>query len=190
MNDKENTPMKMTGNERFNQIYLNSRDIVYRTALYFSNNSAVAEEIMQDTLMELYIRIDDIQEGTEENWLLKVAKHKALNWKTRMLNEKKKIDNLGAGSDELIEKDLEENFLEQERNEEMGKLSEEIFGELRKENENWYEATVRVYGLGKPQREVAKELNVSIEVLHATLYRARRWVKRKYKEKYEKIFGI
>lgn len=190
MNAIENIPIKMTGNERFNHIYINSRDKVYRTALYYTKIPAVAEEIMQDTLLELYINIDDVRVNEEENWLLQVAKHKSLNWQESITAEMKRAEKVHEMKDTGQVKSLEEDYLKQERNEDMGKLSKEIFTELRKENETWYKATVHVYCMGRPKKEVAKELNVSTEVLYAILYRARRWIKQKYGEQYREIFGI
>lgn len=190
MNGIENTVRKITGNERFDKIYINSRDRVYRTALYYTKREDVAEEIMQDTFMEFYINLADVNQTTEENWLLRVAKHKALNWQARMDNERKKIEILEEQDRENVGEDLEKCFLKSERDEDMRNLSREIFTELQKENENWYEAIIHVYYMGKPQREVAKEMGVSIEVLHATLYRARRWIKKKYGKRYEALFNL
>lgn len=182
--------MKNTGNERFNQIYISSRDKVYRTALYYTKNCDVAEEIMQDTFMELYKDIDNIRSATEENWLLRVAKHKSLNWLTRMNNETQKLEYLSEQNEDFLKGDVEEHFLKKERNKDAKNLKEEIFEELLKENERWYEAVTRVYGMGRPQREVAEEMNISIEVLTAILYRARNWVKRNYGEQYDMIFEV
>lgn len=182
--------MKNTGNERFNQIYINSRDRVYRTALYYTKNYDVAEEIMQETFMDLYRDIDNIRSATEENWLLRVAENKSLNWLTRMKNESQKLEYLADEKEKLSGKSMEEDFLEKERNKNAKNLEREIFEELQKENERWYEAVTRVYGMGRPQREVAAEMNISIEVLTAILYRARKWVRRNYGEQYEEIFDM
>lgn len=182
--------MKLTGNERFDNVYRNSRDRVYRTAYYYTKRRDIAEDIMQDTFMELYADIDSIDEATEENWLLKVAKNKSLNWLTRNNIEKEKLEYLEENREEIFEKDVEGNFLTEERNRYVSDLSREIFEELKRENENWYEAVTRVYCMEKPQREVAAEMNIKIEVLHATLYRARKWIKRKYKDRYDTLFGL
>lgn len=176
--------MRVTGNERFDCIYINSRDRVYKTAYYYTKRNDIAEDIMQDTFMELYMNIDDINKKTEENWLLTVAKNKSLNWQKKLDNDVKKFECFEEKSEELMGQDLEGSFFENERNIHMGNLSKEIFLELKKENERWYEAVTLVYCHGKPQREVADELDMSIEVLHANLYRARNWIKRKYGDRY------
>lgn len=190
MNEIKELKGKTTGNEKFDNIYLNSRDRVYKTALYYTKRADVAEEILQDAFLEMYIKIDEINPETAENWLLRVAKNKAVNWSMRSSKETEKIETLEESTGELMSRDVADKFFAKEHNRKLGDLSKEIFTELRKENENWYEAVMRVYGMERPQKEVASEMNVSIEVLHATLYRARKWIKRKYGEKYTSLFGL
>lgn len=67
-------------------------------------------------------------------------------------------------------------------------MSQEIFCELYKENERWYEVVSGIYCSGKTYTEVADELHVSKDVVYAIIYRARRWIKRNYGKRYEKIF--
>lgn len=138
--------------------------------------------------MELYTNIEHINQETAENWLLVVAKNKSLNWLNKSSSELEKVEYLEERNEEPFGKDLEGSFLAEERRKDMSDLSKEIFAELEKENKNWYEAITRVYCLGKPQKEVACEMNMKIEVLHANLYRARKWIKRKYGDRYDTLF--
>ena len=39
-----------------------------------------------------------------------------------------------------------------------------------------------VYLLEKPQKEVAREMGISLEVLHSMLYRAKKWIRKKLRE--------
>ena len=48
------------------------------------------------------------------------------------------------------------------------------------ENERWYEAMTMVYCLGRKQKDVADAMGISLDVLTALLYRARKWVKKNY----------
>ena len=64
---------------------------------------------------------------------------------------------------------------------------EDIFGELYRMNERWYDAITITYLLEKPQKEVAEELGVSLEILHSMLYRAKRWIRKKYREEYDRL---
>lgn len=181
--------MELTGNDRFDTIYINCRNRVLKTAMYYTKRKDIAEEIMQEAFVELFLNINEVSDEKAENWLLKVAKNKAVNWSERSVKEIEKIKILEEHSEERIGRDVEEKFTAKELNRNLSDLSREIFSELRKENENWYEVIRRVYGMEKPQKEVAVEMNMSIEVLHATLYRARKWIKRKYGEQYAAMHG-
>ena len=64
---------------------------------------------------------------------------------------------------------------------------EKIFSDLHRMNERWYDAITITYLLGKPQKEVAENMGVSLEVLHSTLYRAKKWIQRKYREEYDRL---
>ena len=44
-----------------------------------------------------------------------------------------------------------------------------------------------VYVLGKPQKEVAKEMEITLGVLESILYRAKEWIKKNYSERYGMI---
>ncbi len=180
--------MKSSGNEKFDSIYEQCRDSVFRAALYYIGSYDVAEEIFQDTFMELYTRIEKVNSATAENWLLRVTKNKSANYKKRMTNEMEKLALLEEEDAEAVTMNLENSIFDMERNKKFGILSKEIFLELRKENERWYEAVIEVYCAGKSQKEVAEEMNIRVEVLHAMLYRARRWIKLHYSEQYEQLF--
>ena len=165
--------MKSSGNEKFDSIYEQCRASVFRAALYYIGSYDVAEEIFQDTFMELYTRIEKVNSATAENWLLRVTKNKSANYKKRMTNEMEKLALLEEEDAEAVTMNLENSIFDMERNKKFGILSKEIFLELRKENERWYEAVIEVYCAGKSQKEVAEEMNIRVEVLHAMLYRAR-----------------
>ena len=70
-----------------------------------------------------------------------------------------------------------EEFTRDQRN----KKAKRILDDLYEINERWYDAVTKSYCLNMPQKEVAEEMGVSIEVLHSVLYRAREWVKKRYK---------
>ena len=40
-----------------------------------------------------------------------------------------------------------------------------------------------------PQSAVAERMEISIEVLHSLLYRARKWIRKKFGVEYEEFFG-
>lgn len=188
MNEIESVKMEFTGNIKFDTIYGSSRNKVFQTTLYYTKRKEIAEEITQEIFMELYMQIEEIDESKVENWLLTVAKNKSLNWINRTNAETKSIEYLQEREDDFLIESVEYIVLEKERKRDFGLLSKEIFSELHKENERWYKVISGIYCSGKTSAEIAEELHVSKDVIYATIYRARRWIKRHYEKRYEKIF--
>ena len=58
---------------------------------------------------------------------------------------------------------------------------------LKRKNEKWYDVLVAVSICGLEQAEAAEYLKISVEILRARLYRARRFIKRHYEEEYRKL---
>lgn len=179
--------VNITGNQEFDSIYVENCKMVLWTIYKYTQSEAVAEEIMQDVFLNLYDNIEEINMATVQNWLLVVARNQALNWVKRTEAERRILEDMENNKDIVTDESVEESVFKKEQRKNLRGLSREIFQELEKENERWHEAFVRVYCLERPQRQVAEEMNVSIEVLHAMLYRARRWIKRNYQERYTKI---
>lgn len=188
MNEIESVKMEFTGNIKFDTIYGRNRNKVFQTAMYYTKRMEIAEEITQEIFMELYMQIEEIDESRVENWLLTVTKNKSLNWINRISAETKSIEYLQESEEDLLSESVEYIVLEKERRRDFGRLSKEIFSELHKENERWYNVVSGIYCSGKTSAEIAEELHVSKDVIYATIYRAKRWIKRRYGEKYEKIF--
>ena len=69
-------------------------------------------------------------------------------------------------------------------------LHEEIFAALYKHNPRWYDAIRYVYYLEIPQSAVAERMEISIEVLHSLLYRARKWIRKKFGVEYEEFLEL
>ena len=115
-------------------------------------------------------------------WLLTTAKHMALNHNRD--NERITLIEEVIFKDEPGES-LEDSFIRKLREKEHRELAESIFSELYRFNERWYDAVMITYFLEKPQKEVAEVMGVSVEVLHSMLYRAKRWIRKNYEEKYQ-----
>lgn len=180
----------VAGNEKFNSIYSKSCKMVFWTAFKYVKREDAAEEIMQEVFIKLYTRIEEIDDETAEHWLVVVAKNEALNWLKKDETELKVLESLEQKEELMTDESAEQSLLRKEKNKVLGVLRREIFEELKRKNETWYEAYTRVYCLEHPQKQVAKDMNVSIAVLHAMLYRARCWIKREYKEQYTEICDI
>lgn len=171
--------------ESFNRVYNENKELIFRTAMKFSDNYHAAQEITQNTFLKLYINFDKYDMEYTVKWLVETAKNAAINYSKKAKRE---------APDEDVERRLEQSnhaespediVIKAIKDENIKDLKDDILGELYQLNERWYDAMTMVYCMERNQQEVADELGVSIEVLHSVLYRARNWIKKNYKVRYE-----
>lgn len=171
----------------FDKIYEENMSTVYRTALYYSQNEHVAEEIVQEVFLKLYISKENVNAEAVNAWLVTTAKNMVRNRKRDGWHEILKGDIFEDEDSDLLVCSTEEGVMTVLHDREYHEFVEKIFSDLHQMNERWYDAITITYLLGKPQKEVAENMGVSLEVLHSTLYRAKKWTQRKYREEYDRL---
>ncbi len=178
--------MELTGNTDFDEIYRSNAEVVYKTAVKYSGNHHEAEEIAQSVFLKLYINMGHINLEAARGWLILTTKYMALN-RNRDLEREYLVDEF-IGSEEADPAEIAENpediFLRKIKERQYMRLKEEIFEALYAKSPRWYDAVTITYVLEKPQKEVAEKMGVTLEVLQAVLYRARRWMRENYAEEY------
>lgn len=178
---------KATDSSAFDIIYENNVSGVYRTALRYSGNHHIAEEITQTVFMKLYMNMESVNEHAVSAWLMTAAKHIALNYKRGLKREVLREDLLYYNDETVMANSPEEDFLEGLCKKECRELAEEIFAELYDVNPRWYFAVTVICLLERPQKEVAETMDLSLEALHSMLYRAKKWIRKNYKEKFDRL---
>lgn len=176
--------IKSIGKTAFDAVYEANVDAVYYTALRYSPDEHTAEEITQTVFMKLYKNMEHINMEAVTNYLLSAAKHMALNHNR---DRKKEILVEDIDEEAMLTEDIEDEFMEKLYRRDCQDLVEEIFAELYRINERWYDAVTITYLLEKPQKEVAEIMGVSLEVLHSMLYRARKWIRKNFEEEYDHL---
>lgn len=67
------------------------------------------------------------------------------------------------------------------------RLQERILEELYDKKKEWYYVIMDICILQMSYEEAAKHLNIEVQVLRARLYRARRYIRKKYGEEYQEL---
>ncbi len=179
--------VKFIGKTAFEAVYAAYADKVYRTALYYSKNHHVAEEITQAVFFKLYQNMEDINLNKAEQWLCVVAKHMALNHIKKSKFEIP-VEDIANACDKKVQGDsVEEVFFSKIKYEASVELTENIFAELLRVNEEWYDALTLTCILEKPQKEVAEIMGVSYDSLRKKISRARNWIREHYEEEYDHL---
>lgn len=171
----------------FDEIYGEYASLVYRIILYHSEDRNVAEEIMQEVFMKLYINRENIKKEAIRAWLVTTAKNMTRNYKRDSWYETAVLETFDDNNELLASDSLEDDFIAALRISECNVLMETVFEDLYKKSVRWYEAVTIAYLLEKPQKEVAKIMGMSLEQLHGMLYRARKWIQERYKEEYDRL---
>lgn len=179
--------IKAIDEDAFNAIYEENAGSVYCTALRYSGNHHVAEEIVQNVFMEFYINLGTVNDKAVVSWLLTTAKHMALNYKRGLKREVLSGDFMDD-EDYAADVDLEEELIRKLYEEGCRELTNNVFSDLYHLNPRWYSAITTTYLLEKPQKEVAEIMGMSLEVLHGVLYRARKWIRKNYIEQYNHLY--
>ncbi|MEG0109345.1 MAG: sigma-70 family RNA polymerase sigma factor [Lachnospiraceae bacterium] len=174
--------------EQFDKIYQDTVKLVYKTALTYTNNNIhMAQDVVQNTFLQLYIHLDTMNFTNINSWLITTAKNHALNCYKRSLWE--------AMDDDITERIEQMKSIQSAETEYMSEIEyrgkkcfqEEIFQRMYEKNPRWYEAVTLVYCLELPQAQVAEKMDVSLMVLQSLLYRARKWIRKNYGDRYENI---
>jgi len=175
--------------DSFDALYDTYAGKVYYIALYYSGNHHAAEDVTQTVFMTLYMNRENVNMDRVEAWLKTTAKHRALNMRRDSDHE------MSAGitraiymfDNSMYVENVEELFIGRYNKQMRKELAEEIYLELYRENERWYNAITIVYILQKPQKEVAETMGISLGALQLMLHRAKKWIRKQYQEKLDHL---
>lgn len=168
---------------RFNQVYDENVNKVFRTAMcYVNRNTHLAEEITQNVFMKLYSYSDAYDEVYLSKWLLTVTKNEALNCIKKVNREVPESEITVLVDLHTAEECVEEHIMGNYEKAERIQVGRSILEELYAINSRWYDAITLVYCMGKKQQDVAEEMGIDLTVLHSMLYRAKKWIKKRYQE--------
>ena len=77
---------------------------VYRIVIEIVSNPHDAEEVVQDTFLNAYCGLGQIEERTRfRNWLAKIARNRALNWQREQRADTVPIDDLGESTLQAVD---------------------------------------------------------------------------------------
>jgi len=179
----------LTRNENFNKLYITYKNLVFKVAYQYSGDYSLAEDITQNTFLQLYRYLDEMNQNNIQSWLFTTAKHYALNHKRKIQREVLQ-ESVGDETVDILETSItsaEKEFMEIQAEAQRRQLHEDILCALLHKNPRWYEAVTLVYFMEVPQAKVAEEMGIRIEVLHSLLHRARCWIKKRFATEYAEL---
>lgn len=177
---------KSVGKADFDAIYRDHVGCVYATAVKYTKNHHTAEEIVQNVFLKYYINMENTDSDAARAWLVLTTKYMALNVK-RDHQKEYLVERMDIKEEIQLSESVEspeEVFVRKFKEREYTKLKVDIFEALYEKNPRWYEIITITYILGKPQKEIAENMGVTLDVLHSTLYRAKQWIRKNFAEEY------
>ena len=161
----------------------NQRD-VYAVCMYFLHREDAAAETTQKAFYNLYIHYDKVDARGRRAYVIRTARNLTFNWlrDTARVREGMLVD---LTENCVTLEDVEAFYIRKEEKKLATELGFTILMALYEKNKRWYEAILEVLYLGKSLEEVSEALGVSREVISSRIYRAKKWLKKQFKEEYE-----
>lgn len=177
----------MIKDEKFDKIYRTYQNDVYKISLYYTKDSHIAQDISQKVFCQFYLHFDNVNPDSVRAYLIRSARNLSYNWLRDM---KKELS--GEYIDILPEEDMpqystEDEYIRDEQRREEKEFVRKLLERLHEENESWYDIVNLIYCLEKPHDQVAKELGMTREVLYNKLYRAKKWLRKKFEDEYKNL---
>lgn len=177
----------MTREEQFEQIYQTYQHEVYKISLYYTKDEYIAQDIAQKAFYKFYLHFDNVNLDSVRSYLLRIARNLSYNWLRDIDHETKGeyVDNIPE--DSAVLHSAEDEYIIEEKKKERHEFASEIMQSLWEENESWYDILNLIYCLDKSYDEAAKDLGISKDVLNNKMYRAKRWIRKHFGEKYAEL---
>ena len=173
--------------ELYKNVYQTYQNDVYKISLYYTNDEYISQDITQKTFMKLYLHFSEINIESVRAYLFRSARNLAYNW-TRDLKRGIHCDWIeNISEEEFALASLESKYIVAEETRKRQEFMSNIMQELYEENESWYDVLILIYGMEKDHEKVAEEMGYTKEVLYSKLYRAKRWIRKKFQNEYEQL---
>ena len=171
--------------EKFRELYEKYKNLVFRQVYDMTSDYYLAQDICQETFLKLFARVDLGQEDEVlKAWMIVVAdnaakdvlrkggRYKQVSEDDVEFSEALRVRVSGSSYfDEIIRKDFRSRILDH----------------LRSVNEEQYEIVVMTCCLGMSLEETAKRMNLTYHQVSMKLHRARKWIRKNYREEYQEI---
>lgn len=173
--------------EKFMGIYHAHKNMVFKVALHYVKNPEDAEEVMQDVFEELFKIENPVKDEKVRSYLIQACKHTSID----MLRKQKhfatnSVEWEQKGREPIVDS-VEDSYMEDCFHQESEEFCACIMSELYQHNREWHRVIHMMYYLEMPGEEIARQLEIDTEVLYSRLYRARKWLQKKFKKQYRRL---
>lgn len=152
----------------FNEIYQTYYTAIYRIALRMTRDPHMAEDIVQETFIKAFLKLDTIFEKDKlKNWLSSIARRTAIDLFIRKKRNETSLEDLVlADGGECVEETADYAF-----------LKEKAKGALNDLKAEEREIMMMKLFLGMKDQEIAEQLSLKLPTVKTKIHRARKQLK-------------
>lgn len=177
----------MIKDEKFDRIYRTYQNDVFKISLYYTKDEYISQDITQKVFYHFFLHLDNVKKDSIRAYLIRSARNLSYNW---LRDTKREVN--GVLLDIIPEENVpqystEDEYIRDEEERERKVFVAMLMERLREENESWYDVVNLVFCMEKPHDLAAKELGITREVLYNRLYRAKKWLRKKFEDEYNKL---
>ncbi|MDP4096603.1 RNA polymerase sigma factor [Paenibacillus sp. P96] len=150
---------------------------VYQTAYSVLQDAKEAEDVSQETFVQVYTSLSHYRNEGFKSWLTRIAVHKAIDTKRR---RSRRTAEMTVADEALLvlpsrEEDILGRLIRQERRSELAAKIETLPRQHK-------EVVTAFYIQGKSYEQMAEEMQVALKTVESRLYRARQWIRQHWNE--------
>jgi len=172
----------LSGDQRaFGTLVQSYQTYIYKLVFSVVRNHADAEDVTQETFVQIYRSLPQYQSKGLKTWMSRIAINKAIDHrrKSNRLREDALPD-----PNQLAPPDLDlqqhEPLIEQQL---VSKESRQlVHAHLQEVPDNYREVVKAFYFENKSYTDIAEEQGVTIKTVESKLYRAKQWMRKRWKE--------
>lgn len=151
---------------------------VFHTTYSVLRDVKEAEDASQEVFLQMYRALPQYRSEGFKTWLTRIALNKAIDIKRRL--SRKAHEQVSEGDEELDrlssqDEDVVALLIRKEK-------SEELRGRIGTLPGNHREVITAFYLEEKNYEQIAAELNTTVKTVESKLYRARQWIRKRWKE--------
>lgn len=162
--------------KNFEEIVDQYQDYVYSLCLGIVRDPHIAADITQDVFIKIYTSIGGYRQEGFKTWVSRIATNGSIDYIRKRTREQHRFISLDFYKESLSIPDTPESLLIQKnQKEKLLSICEELTPEHR--------STVKKYYVeNKSYAMIAVEENISIRTVESRLYRAKKMIKKRWKE--------
>ncbi|MBD8069635.1 sigma-70 family RNA polymerase sigma factor [Bacillus sp. PS06] len=177
MEDEKLIEKAIAGNEQaFRFLIEKYRNYLYKVVYSVVRNENDAEDVTQEAFIKIYYALPKYQHQGFKTWMTRIAMNTAIDLKRKHARQKESVveqDALSVMAES--EEDVVVPLLRKEQ-------SEVVRNRINELPDNYREVIQAYYLTEKNYKQIAQEQQVAVKTVEVKLHRARKWMKKHWKE--------